>query len=575
MLIFCACSYRFSARQWPLLFFVSALAAAGVGAFVVWQFERQFLFIAVLLSLLAAFALVLRVMYAFSKRQPGAYGVAAFACAAMMAFFLGFSARAGTDKEGIVNATLWTAEMVWVALAVCWIVFDGLAFVTLIMGGITCLSVARRAAASQEERAHARRVVWTVLVSLAVPPLLFLILTLALWMVLALTFQSWLPVQNHVPIAPFTWFFDTTGAGSRGTNVPEFVKDLITNSAPLLFYAGFLAFLGVVAVVAWSLMPSILSDMSLNRASVGPTERAEHDSRWLGLSLSAGLRTLVVSLGLVCVLLLLSFPVMVYIEYVKPVHDHELGGLILGGVAAVILAVIAARGRVQALTLGLGHVLDIILDVANWLRYLHKEQNPRNRICARYVSLLRYLCAWRDPRDGGGYDALVIMAHSQGCVITVDLLRYLCVEPDPALGRLRKQDGSGDLPISLFTMGNPLRQFYSLPLPDIYGWVSAPTLVMNKRPKDIPERQAPHPDELLGVVHWSNAFRSGDYIGRQLWRKEDCEYLYALADEVSTDAAGARTEFCLGKGGHVHYWDDTAPEIAHELQRLLDAVMAN
>ena len=64
-----------------------------------------------------------------------------------------------------------------------------------------------------------------------------------------------------------------------------------------------------------------------------------------------------------------------------------------------------------------------------------------------------------------------------------------------------------------------------------------------------------------------NAFRSGDYIGRHLWRSDDCDYQFTPA--VSEDLTGRRREFCIGAGGHIHYFDDTAPEIAAELDRLI------
>ena len=31
---------------------------------------------------------------------------------------------------------------------------------------------------------------------------------------------------------------------------------------------------------------------------------------------------------------------------------------------------------------------------------------------------------------------------------------------------------------------------------------------------------------------------------------------------ISRDLGGKREEFCIGNGGHTHYWDDTAPDIA-------------
>jgi hypothetical protein len=230
---------------------------------------------------------------------------------------------------------------------------------------------------------------------------------------------------------------------------------------------------------------------------------------------------------------------------------------------------VSAKGRLKSLAPVLRSVLDVVLDVANWLRDHPLERNPRNRICARYVSLLRYLCAWQDARDGHGYDGVVILAHSQGCVITVDLLRFLQAEGnDPGLARFTAPPAEGGLRIQLFTMGNPLRQLYSWPLPDWYGWArddrAQPAAAPLFRPDEKPE-----PEDLLGVARWVNAYRSGDFVGRNIWRADDFPDLFALANTVSQDAGGRREEFCIGNGAHTHYWDDTAADIARRLDGLI------
>ena len=201
-------------------------------------------------------------------------------------------------------------------------------------------------------------------------------------------------------------------------------------------------------------------------------------------------------------------------------------------------------------------------------------RNPKARISGRYVSLLRYVCGWRDPFDPSrGYDAIVIVAHSQGTVITADIFRFLLWESrgdlpayDPSLAPL------DDIPVTLFTMGCPLRDLYALRFPRLYAWArhEDPAPMASWRARDLGAgRQStePNPAE-LGVVRWINAYRSGDYIGRYLWRTAPCGYLWARdsggapfdapAQSVSTDGR-QRTEFCIGAGAHTHYWDRTAP----------------
>jgi pimeloyl-ACP methyl ester carboxylesterase len=73
--------------------------------------------------------------------------------------------------------------------------------------------------------------------------------------------------------------------------------------------------------------------------------------------------------------------------------------------------------------------------------------------------LLAYL------RDAG-YARIVIVAHSQGTVISADLLRYL-----HAQGRLRGIVGA--LPVALVTVGSPLRDLYAERFPLLYRWMGS------------------------------------------------------------------------------------------------------
>ena len=171
----------------------------------------------------------------------------------------------------------------------------------------------------------------------------------------------------------------------------------------------------------------------------------------------------------------------------------------------------------------------------------------------------------------------------EGTVITADLFRFLLWESrgslpayDATLARL------DEIPVTLFTMGCPLRDLYALRFPRLYAWArhedtaamrewSANDLSVDRRSSE------PNPAE-LGVVRWINAYRSGDYIGRYLWRTSPCGYLWASdlgavpfdapAASVSSDGR-QRAEFCIGAGAHTHYWDRTAPTIALELDRLI------
>ena len=65
-----------------------------------------------------------------------------------------------------------------------------------------------------------------------------------------------------------------------------------------------------------------------------------------------------------------------------------------------------------------------------------------------------------------GYARFVIVSHSQGTVISADLLRYLHVQ-----GRLSEIVGA--TPLSLVTVGCPLRDLFSERFPLLYRWMGS------------------------------------------------------------------------------------------------------
>ncbi|HUB66890.1 MAG TPA: hypothetical protein VL981_05335 [Candidatus Methylacidiphilales bacterium] len=254
--------------------------------------------------------------------------------------------------------------------------------------------------------------------------------------------------------------------------------------------------------------------------------------------------------------------------------------VLMGILAGLGVIVLVLKDQAGPWTSAFGPILNKALDVDGYLRQNPKERTPKARIFCRYTSLLRYI--FSHPAN---YKKVVILAHSQGTIITADLLKYLMdskIELDPVL--LRQHDGKREFlkPISLFTMGCPLRQLYSERFPAWYDWARSANVVTRPVPPASPALAANIApiQELLGLSHWSNAYGSGDYIGRALWRGvEDPDFAVLPSPSPSWDVTapvnastkpdGATREFCIGPLAHTRYWDEPGDAIARELDALI------
>jgi pimeloyl-ACP methyl ester carboxylesterase len=233
------------------------------------------------------------------------------------------------------------------------------------------------------------------------------------------------------------------------------------------------------------------------------------------------------------------------------------GKWLAGG--ALTLAALGARftqtfGRLRV-------AIDAVLDIDNYFADPPNRRPPRARIFSRYASLLAYLRA-------AGYARVVIVAHSQGTVISADLLRHL-----HAQGRLRELVGA--MRLSLVTVGSPLRDLYAERFPLLYRWMGAREPVF---------ADATPAAAALGATEWVNACRSGDYVGRFIWTPSTDRALagpkFGVAvvgpdGRVAAERAGDRSEFCLGAGAHTHYFANDAAALAVEIERLVAGAAAN
>jgi hypothetical protein len=374
--------------------------------------------------------------------------------------------------------------------------------------------------------------------------------------------------------------------------------DRMLNSAGIGFLPLYLiALLAALAITLWAFFPSIWAEIN------PPGPEAPGKLRWqsssMGSWLDCGFK-FIRGAGEVLYWTMWLPPLLFAVFNFKFVvgmfsnagESDTLIAVVGSIVAGTAVGILGFSGRLKHLAGGLRPMLRVMLDIDNWLREHPRSSNPTARICGRYVSLLRHISAWRDSDpDGSQYDAMVIIAHSQGTVITADFLRFLHAEKTQAHSMQNydpELEHFGDMRTYLFSMGCPLYQLYGVRFPYLYGWARneiprgpvSPGLV-----PDIGTDEAPRPNH-LGVERWVNAYRTGDYIGRYLWRGGEVAYRWdpittghdqewdppaGKPDRISADKAGQRIEFSIGPGAHTHYWDHTAGLIAEVLDRIIDS----
>ena len=386
------------------------------------------------------------------------------------------------------------------------------------------------------------------------------VLSLVLWSMVGYVAGNQLKDFNYLPVI--------FGSGYRSAQI--FLDDRI-RAFGSFFTPLVLAFSVLGLATLFVLAPSLLEEIrpTRNVDAHGPRREAAAWSERLGRWLGGGLRWLARTFALavpsgafVGGALYLAF---VARELAAPTGgagewaerlagwlDSLQGGTLVaaGQWLAGGAVTIAALGSRFTQTFGrLRVTIDAVLDVDNYFRDPPDRQPPRARIYSRYASLLAYL------RDRG-YSRIVIVAHSQGTVISADLLRYLHVHR-------RLPAAVGGASIALVTVGSPLRDLYAERFPLLYRWMGSTATGFGTAGPSASD---------IGAVEWVNACRSGDYVGRFLWTPTGHAYPVARigADgRAEAERAGDRAEFCLGAGAHTHYFDNDAVALAVEIDRLV------
>jgi hypothetical protein len=509
----------------------------------------------VLLLALGAVGLVLR---AYNRHRPGSYWVSLpggliVLLAGVAAIVVAGGSEADPSRfTQFVVPGFRIAEALYVVLFASWAVFLALFAVSLVAGGLY-----RRGISDARRQEAAARAVWTARITLVIPAAMFLLLTIALWSGLNLSLEGQFdgPYRVTPPLAALLGEVATGG---------EFVRAvLVAGLGPAFVPAAILMTLGTLFTIV-SLAPILWTEVAPPRTN----RLSAHFGAWLtsAFAVLKGSGRLAVAAFVVWPALMLARGFVALPENFEATAALIVNGLGLA-VAVPAAGLLAFRGSLSKLMGGFRAPIDVLLDVDGYLREHPRDAAPRARVFARYHSVLRHLA---DAQPA--YDRIVVIAHSQGTVITADLFRYL---------NFRNLWRLGDR-VTLFTMGSPLRQLYARRFPELYHWVwHANTGAATLETPDIAAATAPDPAD-LGVRRWVNAYRSGDYIGRSLWRADECGYRFDAPETRapwssidaplpghSHDPGYTRREFCIGAGGHTHYWDGTAPEIAVELDLMI------
>ncbi len=487
--------------------------------------------------------------------------------------------------QGVYTAALRTFEVLFVLVTLSWL----LLFLLILVQGFFLAGVYFHHKDDAEKRAAG-----TVFISLLHPTALFRVLTLALWgglwLALVQLSENKDPANKSVnasdtmnaPVIAQPWIF----AAQEGERVGDFGERILGFSSTVAFSPALLVIACAFVVVVWGHFPAVWIEL---HPSPGADKRLSQSlGKWLthGYTGLFAVAPLIVFLA-VPVLLLVGYlvrfdqftGVLSTFPWLKTVRSRLEGFDLLKylsfGLSGVFIGLFTFRGSLGGLALGFHSIIRVALDVDHYMREFPYHFTPRARISARFASLLRYLCKWRSLEDGRGYGAIVIVAHSQGSIITADLLRFLRKQRlrDPSLADFgpplpREAPNDHSIPVYLLTVGSPLRQLYGLRFPHLYKWAYHSCQAnWTEQKTQIPPTQEPRPDE-LGLSYWVNAYRSADYVGRYIWRPDQCDFLWDPG-VTSMREDGLGYEVCIGAGAHTHYFDEWALEVAAYLDALV------
>ena len=422
-------------------------------------------------------------------------------------------------------------------------------FVTLLLcsaiAGLACWLRFGRCQSDEDEerkteRNDRRRLSATVMLTVMLGPVLYAIATSAMFLVFAAAARiypdyakSW--PQGLPDCAGPTFIDPIVNCTTTSLSTVDWGSDIVRATVqPLGLAMCIIAVL--LGIVAWRFAGYVSSfrarrrnassvDMSLEQGAAFDSGLTESGRSWLFT---------IVIVPLVCLT-----TVAAILFWMTGAGDLEVFGREkLSGIAfplAYILALLAVAG-VGLKNVGfigkfgggflkvLALALDVIYDITTYLRVSNPAiVAPRVRMIARYQAVLAHLRA-------RGYAHVVIMAHSQGSVLSLATLlgdRDRTPRVTPAAAETIPTT------ITLLTYGCPATQTYARRFPTQFiAWPSGGP----------------------SIARWLNVYRAGDYVGRNIVAPDD--YDPRNANPPDDTGPANRQERCLGPGHHTGYFTD-------------------
>jgi hypothetical protein len=447
-----------------------------------------------------------------------------FVAAAFMLLLFGFSIELAGDPNTdaptrmlvsaawIAHSVFWLLQLMWAA---AFVLFAGAYFLPM---------VARIARLTPDHRAMAR----TGRIGVLLSATLFFLVTVLLWATILDQISQHLHNSEdlaktalNLPPYPVLLYsenpmFAACGSFEKSRLLLDYMNCLFSLTTGANINAVLVIFALTVFLAGACILPSAWYEAKpISGANALQPARVRRLKAWL----DAGGRTL-----LFAEMIALLAWIWLCLGYLRPSGIIDTRNNWMGTAGALIAAALPVTIAFRfALPKAATTVLDIALDVSNWLQERPYSRNPRGRILFRYLALLR------EVSESRNYDRIVIVSHSQGTVITADLLRLIHqLRYWPGNKRPRPE-------IALLTAGSPLRQLYAARFPQWYGWAIAADT------------------KSMGIKVWVNIFRSGDYVGRNLWDTDPVKPENLVWTCQPQDVL-------LGMGAHTHYFDGTAAE---------------